>query len=560
MGVLLPLIVFGKEIVIPESIAYKLHMATYKRDLFTYYRGYAVLITALLMLFIMIYEGYSNEERRNKINLHLRRPENIFAGIFVAFILLSYFSSDYMGISLLGHYITGEGTLHWISYIVIYVYTSFYCSENTLKYIYKGLYITVSIIFLVGIISQLGYRLFEQEWFMKLITPSGTTDLKLKDPFALSFGTFFGNSNYLGGFVSIMLPFAIMFDHKWNVNLLSYWILAWMLFAALIFSKSSAGFLGVLAALILWLIYLQVYKKFSFKRHGVLYIGFITIFILINALVGSTSVTDEIDNLSLLMDSQSSASNLKDIEVKFGYIVFSYSDEEIVIDPDQNQINVLVDGTELELESNTIDGKTVLSPELPLKRELRIIPKQYNVFQLYMDDVEYFIVDTEEGVSLLNMYGDFIENTKPPRFGFESIEGFANSRGYIWARTLPILKDYIFVGHGADVFALHFPNDDTVGLLRSFGKYTIRFEKPHNNYLLIACNFGVLSLILFTAMIIQGAFLNALKLSKENMFRAVCLLIGILTSWLFNDSMIVYSSSFWVIFGLVSNLDKVKKA
>ena len=42
-------------------------------------------------------------------------------------------------------------------------------------------------------------------------------------------------------------------------------------------------------------------------------------------------------------------------------------------------------------------------------------------------------------------------------------------RGYIWRKTLPLLKNTIIFGHGAGTFGLYFKQFDYAGLLNSQG-------------------------------------------------------------------------------------------
>ena len=50
---------------------------------------------------------------------------------------------------------------------------------------------------------------------------------------------------------------------------------------------------------------------------------------------------------------------------------------------------------------------------------------------------------------------------------FTSHESFASSRGYIWSRTIPLLKETLFIGTGADTFVIAFPQDDYIGKINS---------------------------------------------------------------------------------------------
>ncbi|HMA60603.1 MAG TPA: hypothetical protein VKN64_09940 [Halanaerobiales bacterium] len=57
------------------------------------------------------------------------------------------------------------------------------------------------------------------------------------------------------------------------------------------------------------------------------------------------------------------------------------------------------------------------------------------------------------------------------------------SRGFIWSRSLPLLKETWLLGFGADTYPIYFPQDDNVGKLITFDKTRKIMDKPHNMYL-----------------------------------------------------------------------------
>ena len=147
---------------------------------------------------------------------------------------------------------------------------------------------------------------------------------------------------------------------------------------------------------------------------------------------------------------------------------------------------------------------------------------------------------------------------KPESLGFVDKEKIGSSRGYIWSRTLPLLKDALVWGYGPDNFTIAFPQDDYIGKIRAFsGDPNIIVDKPHNMYLQIATNTGVLSLIAFLVLagiyVIQS-FITYVKIEKNFMtfagaaiFLAIC---GYLVTNFFNDSVVGIAPIFWVLLGL----------
>jgi hypothetical protein len=166
--------------------------------------------------------------------------------------------------------------------------------------------------------------------------------------------------------------------------------------------------------------------------------------------------------------------------------------------------------------------------------------------------------------------GQGIKLGKTESFGFKNHESFATNRGYIWSRTLPLLKKTFIVGHGADTFALYFPQSDYAG------KYNVGFfddgcdtivDKPHNMYLGTAVNTGVLSLIalmcIYIMYVIESIetyrkcrFDTFSKIMGGAIFIAV---IGFLVGGLVNDSTVQITPIFYTFLGIGFAVNRIVK-
>ena len=128
----------------------------------------------------------------------------------------------------------------------------------------------------------------------------------------------------------------------------------------------------------------------------------------------------------------------------------------------------------------------------------------------------------------------------------DSHEQMFNGRGYIWSRTIPLLADCVFIGKGQDTFAVYFPNDDYLGRI-NYGYEDVLITKPHNIYLQIAVQSGVLSVITYIGMFVIFCILFFRKKGFTAFFISITsfMILG-----LTNDSMIGCSILYWVILGL----------
>jgi O-antigen ligase len=147
--------------------------------------------------------------------------------------------------------------------------------------------------------------------------------------------------------------------------------------------------------------------------------------------------------------------------------------------------------------------------------------------------------------------------------GFEGKEMLASKRGYIWSRTLPLIKEKPILGYGPDTFAIFFPQHDVVGKFKYFNRSKIIVDKPHNLYLQIGFNTGLISLA--AVLILFGSyFLRNLKLyltcKFDNYYTEIGLaFLAAFTAYavagFFNDSVVSVAPVFWIILGLAGAVE-----
>ncbi len=135
---------------------------------------------------------------------------------------------------------------------------------------------------------------------------------------------------------------------------------------------------------------------------------------------------------------------------------------------------------------------------------------------------------------------------------------FGTGRGAIWAQTLPMLKDTVFIGKGADSFSIYYPHDNyaytySVGLDIEWSA-----DKPHNIFLGAAFNTGWISAaamtVLFAVYLIQCIVLYWRSDMGESriMYTGAGIFLGsaaLLVSSLINDSTVSVMPPFWVLLG-----------
>ncbi len=159
-------------------------------------------------------------------------------------------------------------------------------------------------------------------------------------------------------------------------------------------------------------------------------------------------------------------------------------------------------------------------------------------------------VNTKKGV-----YESHIEAAEV--FDIGDNEDYASNRGYIWSRSIPLLKKYIFLGAGPDAFAMVFPQNDIAGKINWLRDNNMLVDKPHNWYLQVAVNTGLLSLLALLVFLAMYLFKGIRLKNEPSLGEGRLIHIGIMSgvvgycvAGLANDSNVSVAPVFWVMLGL----------
>ena len=164
-------------------------------------------------------------------------------------------------------------------------------------------------------------------------------------------------------------------------------------------------------------------------------------------------------------------------------------------------------------DNNAIDIHFLQEPYQEISvREIKNEDYTWIMLEVEGKDIEFVYVNDK--LKVVGFNGKVTDIEAAESFGFTGKESFASGRGYIWSRSIPLLKKAIFIGYGPDTFIYIFPQNDIVGKL-NYGAIWAIISKPHNWYLQIALGYGVLSLICILALIIW-LLVNALMFIYRN--------------------------------------------
>ncbi|MGL5676398.1 MAG: O-antigen ligase family protein [Cellulosilyticaceae bacterium] len=571
-----------------------LYLSETSKDWFFYYKSVAFILLTVWMLLCIV-------ALRKKIKLHRDvwfQCYYLLGGVFIITSLLSAFFSDYRTCSIFGAPTRFEGIGVIVCYIMVMFYTFFVFEEKkTFKYMLIGLMILVLIQLILGISQFIGYDLMNMMWIRDFISPGeveqyyyfspGTEPLFLPTQPGAWTGSI-GNKNYSGSFIALALPLLATLTwfckKKWLQVALFFTTLAsiFIMFAC----QSQAGQVGIACVFIAFII--LFFKAFptavhTFKtsdmRKKTKYLS-LTLFMIVylTFTLYATGASREIHNMfysigvSLGMVEEKVNTALKSPQV----VDFDFDTHKVsILTEDGDTLHITVTPDALKFEDQ--DGTLLTATEFESGSFVLKSPAFYNyTFSISRAEAEsclFFLLMSESGdlsaqcgflmdqagkVSLVS-YSTLqpIEIDTPPTLGFEGHERLGSGRGYIWSRSLPLLKDYMLLGEGPDTFIYAFPQNDFWGKWQHMGNPFIVVDKPHNTYLQIWINQGFIALLAF--VLINAIYLfHCIKLyafKKSYSFdEAIGIgimlgVIGYLVASFFNDTTLSVTPLYFALLG-----------
>lgn len=385
------------------------------------------------------------------------------------------------------------------------------------------------------------------------------------------------NPNYIGTYVVLISPVFLMlaFTRKKIYSILLNIGIYVCLIVCMLGSGSRAGLIAVAASLLLLLIIFNK-KLLKFLPEAI-----IVLVLLIGILYTYNNYTN--GNLSTRLkqaiDIEKSEYSLQSIETTDEAIEIKYKDNTLkvshILDPENSYLDFsLVDGNDIPINYGVGSDEEAGELHITISDErfsdisfTFSCPNGYPQYFFNIAGKSWDFVYYDNSYYLLNKKGRI---DKPNNSESTSLLGkydrSFSGRGFLWSRTIPLLKDNIILGSGPDTFMLVFPNNDYVALSNS-GYEDLIVTKPHNMYLQTAVQTGVLSLICFLVFYFWY-FVYSIKVFKKADKSNYITMVGIgilagtfgyMVVGIINDSMIVTAPLFWALIGIGLAIDFIIK-
>lgn len=540
-------------------------------DVFLYFRQWWFTWISAYMFLVILCRAIFD---RNKLQYSLAC---IPLGVFALFAFLSACFSKYPHFAFHGSFEQFENVFVLMGYAVIVYYSLIVIrSEQEVKYIIYILTGSTLLLSLVGAGQTLGFDLLGTDFVKSLIVPRGLdADLSSTVSNTTAYMTLY-NPNYVGVYVATLFPlFIVLSIYSKSVwERVAYIVTSVLLLFTLYGSGSKAAFLVIAVETLIFLLFLRK----TLLKQWYLIIPAATAIVCIFLLLNQWYDNIYIDRIKASLQIQETSYDLESIDTLDDVIAIKHKDDTLYLsyylsDSETVVINAYDDqNSDLYLTYNEERNAYVINKETYADMEISLV--QYDQYlcicitlggnewiftNQYGDDGTYYYLTTK---------GKFDKLTTAEQVIFGNYERLFSGRGYIWSVTIPLLKEHIFLGSGADTFAATFPQQDYVRLWRNgFSEQVM--SKPHSLYLQIGVQNGVIALlgiIAFFAIYLFDCFRLYIKADFKSFYEQVGVaimlsVVGFAITGISNDSSVTVSPIFWAIAGLGIYINaQVKKA
>lgn len=575
--IIIPLIVEGKtyQIGLHEYGWYSTN--TTSVDFFLYWKSRLIMVTGALAALILAWNVYISQNRKgkNKGNKGKKAEFKILFWLplclYGMFTFLSAIFSENVNFAFWGSAEQFEGAFVLLSYLVLAFYGLYFVSQYELEEkIVSWIVWGALMVSFIGALQFLKMDFFRTNVAKEVMTRFDSNlagkNFSFSFPLGRTYTTLY-NPNYVGSYVALLLPFAVIFfitgKEKWKKVFAAVTAICLML--SLIGSESMTGYVALFMMMILLVMMLIPFMKKYAERFLICGVSVVLVFALlivvkkdafrygINKIFHpvknnyAVSAVDSRKGEGLTIYTNDRAFNVK-MEASNGSASFKFTDEN---------------GKELPAVYNEQTKKITISQKgyegfAFAASVMQVNDKSRIGFKMQKDGKTWNFVDVDGTFQFVSNYGKAVPIRQIDAFGFENLQHFASRRGYIWSRTIPLIGKHLFIGSGPDTFVLEFPNDDFVGMVNNDYSGNM-VTKPHNMYMQIAVQTGVLSLIAFLVLYLVY-FVDCIRLywKREPDYLAyvgmACMVgtFGYMITGLANDSTVTVAPIFWCLLGVGS--------
>lgn len=436
-----------------------------------------------------------------------------------------------------------QGLFVILSYLVVFFYSFFWVKKTeNISILIKLLGVSIGILGVIGISQFFGFDLLSMGFVKEFL---GGRKARVSHFIYLTLYHW----NYVGSYVSLLLPVTVAmivyFHEAGKKRERTFWfVLFYLLIFCLFGSQSRTGTLAVLVSFCIGGVKYRN-KVCQYKRTILcVFVSVLAILFFCNGYITG----DIFGKWQQVRFSTKGSKKLSYIETKDNHVKIRYKKKNYSFVIEGSGENITLKKTpdrkwkafSFEKKAFADGEKTVYGYEMKYKKSVWRFTNQRG-------DGKYYYLNAN-GKWDLCIHAE----TALPSWMNE----VASLRGFVWSRTIPLLKDYVLLGAGPDQFGFVFPHNDYVARYQ-YDLLATYYKKPHNYYLQMGIETGCLSLVLmlaFFVIFLKRGFAAAkgkCHTQKEYFIRAILIsVLGYLFAGMFNDSMVVTAPVFWCLLGL----------
>lgn len=507
-------------------------------DSFESAKGSCVAVMGFIAMAVIAIHEYMQSKKKKRILENCDFKICILCAVYFIMVILSSVMSKYSDLAYEGGGY-GQWQTMWVllGYALLFLYAYIFInSEKRITLLFRTLIVSTGIIALIGVLQTIGNNPLRWSWVQKIITSqSKITELGFKEGYAEVILTF-NNPNYVGPYIALLLPIVVAFvttAFAKNKTATWLWRLAGTVVAAglvvsLVGAGSSAGMIAVFSGVVFAAVLLlsgimtkengktkdaaanEENEKRPVRKYAIAGASVLVVL----AVVFAVSKTTLFQNtLNKILQGGNDTRNVASIvshaeELK----VTLRNGSEFLLVPilEQNQ-NITYQAydeqnKQIPIEWSQERDGLILKDErfqaLTLKNvNFSVGENVYPGFRFNdtPNDISWIFMNVKNEWMYYTPFGKFTKLREIEHFGFENYQNIANRRGFIWSRTIPLMKDYWFRGIGPNAFIIAFPNDDFVGSKRVGGSTTL-VDKPHNTFLQVYVQTGGISALAYVGL------------------------------------------------------------
>ena len=524
-------------------------------EFFSYWKMVAILVCGALILLLFLYRAFTQSLAIKKTFVYIPML------VYTAWVVLSYIFSDYKAFALLGYNERFEGTLVLIAYMVMLFYAiNTINTEKNVRWMVRAVAISSVFLGLLGVSQAIGRDFFRTQLGGMLITPSRFWEQLSELEFTFQSGEIYQtvyNINYVSFYLTLIIPiFGFILVHsimqgkseKLRNKIIWGMILALALFN-LVGSASIGGALGLGVTTIMAFALLGK-KLVTEWRKPLMILLAIALPIIIG--FGHQQWLPKIfDTITSTVAAPAAVSEAEVPIEDVPAVAHRSRIDYMEVLSEEHVIHFSIEGNELtftlhpdawpSFDMSDADGNPVhlAVPQIPealfpVDDErfgmISVAATQDHIgrpaFIIITDGVQAWrTILTREGLYFMNDLGNLTPMRRVPAIGFENNQDFGSGRGYIWSRTLPMMRDTFLIGHGADTYVIFFPHYDYVGKFNAGWNINQVVDKPHNMYMHMAIGTGGISMLAF--LILLGFYVvQSIKIYRKREYNEFIEFVG----------------------------------